>query len=263
MKVFYYSLKGLRDQNEDAHKIVINGKGKNSNQAKINFFGIYDGHGGKEVSRFLENNMSNYFMSKKVKYPLSKSYINKVYDHLQNTLKNNHRFSSYSGSTSLVAINFKSNGNMYLNVINTGDSRAVVCQDTMAIPLTLDHKPNFPDERKRIEQMGGKIVRDGLDYRVKDLAVSRAFGDVEATPYVTHRSDLFKYKIDKKDKFIIMACDGLWDVMDNQEAVNFVLDNSYEDLEKFKNDKEIAKKLAEYAIKKGSTDNVSVIVLFF
>lgn len=264
MKVYFYSLKGLREQNEDAHKIVINGKGKNTDKAKVNFFAVYDGHGGKEVSKYLEQKMSDYFMSKDVKYPLHKSFVNRVYDHLQTGLINKHRFSSYSGSTSLVVIHFKHKGNVYLNVINTGDSRAVLCRDCMAIPLTLDHKPNYPSERKRIERLGGSIVKDGIDYRVKDLSVSRAFGDVEATPFVTHRSDLFRYRLDKTDRFMIMGCDGLWDVISNQDAVNFVLNTAYNStLDRFQPDEKIAQRLAEYAVQRGSTDNVSVIVLFF
>lgn len=264
MEVYFYSLKGFREQNEDAHKIVINGKGKQTDKAKVNFFAVYDGHGGKEVSKFLEQNMYKYFMTKEVAYPLTKSYVNQVYDHLQSVLKNRYRFASYSGSTSLVVVHFKRKGNVYLNLINTGDCRAVLCRGNMAISLTLDHKPNFPEERKRIENLGGKIVKDGLDYRIKDLSVSRAFGDTEAAPFVTHRSDLFRYRLDKNDKFLIMACDGLWDVVTNQEAVNFVLNLAYDsNLTTLKKDQKVAQRLAEYAVKKGSTDNVSVIVIVF
>lgn len=262
MEVFYYSLKGLRDQNEDAHKIYINGNGKYKNNAKVNFFAIYDGHGGKRVSKYLEENMYKFFKNKQLEYPLKKSHVNKIYDTLQKDLSN-YRYSSYSGSTSLVVINFKKNSSRYLNILNTGDCRAVISKNSMAIPLTLDHKPNYPLEKKRIEQMGGKIVKDGLDYRIVNLSVSRAFGDLDATPYVTHRPDLFKYKLDSSDDFLIMGCDGLWDVLSNQDAVNFVLRNCVDPTGKSKYNSKIAKQLAEHAIKKGSYDNVSVIVIFF
>lgn len=264
MEVYFYSLKGLREQNEDSHKIITNGKSKDSSKAKVNFFAIYDGHGGKEVSKFLEQNMYKYFLMKEVKYPLTKAYVNKVYDHLQSVLKNKYRFSSYSGSTSLAVINYKKNGNTYINLINTGDCRAVICRDGLAIALTLDHKPNFPKERMRIEKLGGNIVKDGLDYRIKDLSVSRAFGDTDATPFVTHRGDLFSYRLYSNDKFLIMACDGLWDVLSNQEAVNFVIDFIFnKNLKTINKSKKVAKALAEYALRKGSTDNISVIIIIF
>src|SRR5436305_1930508 len=77
-------------------------------------------------------------------------------------------------------------GKYYINVINTGDSRCIICRDNLGIPLSKDHKPNWPEERYRIQQLGGKIYYDGDDYRIKDLSVSRAFGDIDAEPYVTY-----------------------------------------------------------------------------
>lgn len=263
MKVFFHSLKGYRDQNEDAHSIVPNGKKKDKTKSCVNFFGIYDGHGGKSVSEYLSKSLPNKFLDKKVKYPLNKSTVNRICDEIQEELKKT-RCAYYSGSTCLALVHFKKYSNVYLNIINVGDSRAVVCENSKAIPLTVDHKPGFPMEKKRIYELGGKIVKDGKDFRVKDLSVSRAFGDLDAQPFVSHRGELFKYKLNKKTKFIIMACDGLWDVMSNQEAVNFVLEHAYDEkFEKITCEKNISKLLANYGLERGSTDNISVIIIFF
>ena len=94
----------------------------------------------------------------------------------------------------------------------------------MSLPLSKDHKPHLFEEKTRIENLGGEIYHDGYDWRVGDLSVSRAFGDMDAAPYVTHKPQIFKYNLKKTDKFLICACDGLWDVIDDQEAVNLVLD---------------------------------------
>ena len=163
---------------------------------------------------------------------------------------------------------FKLKNETFLQVLNTGDSRCVLCRDNFAFVLTKDHKPNWPEERVRIEALGGKIYRDyGDDWRIGDLSVSRAFGDINAEPYVTYKPEIFKYKLTKDDKFIIIACDGLWDVLTNQEAVNFVISRAYNVNTGNKNKEitslNISKLLAEYAIKKGSMDNVTVIVVFF
>lgn len=161
---------------------------------------------------------------------------------------------------------FKQQDDTYLNILNTGDCRCIICRDNFALPLTKDHKPHWPEENRRIIKTGGKIVFDGFDFRIKDLSVSRAFGDTDATPFVSHRPDIFRYKIEKSDKFIVLACDGLWDVLSNDEVVNFILITSYDQsLTKriVDNNVNVAKKLAEYALTKGSTDNISVIIAFF
>ena len=267
MEVHHASLKGLREQNEDRHSIIQNLTNKDCTKGKINFYGIYDGHGGKEVSDFLSKNLPHYFLKKNLIYPISKKYIKSIYDHIQNVLRNNHKNIAFrQGSTCLVVIQYEKNNVQWLNVLNTGDSRAVICRNNFAHPLTKDHKPGWPEERHRIEKMGGKIYLDGPDYRIGDLSVSRAFGDIEASPFVIHMPDIFKFKLDKTDdKFIILACDGLWDKVESQDAVNFVLLRCFDHttMKRINKKLNIADELARYALKKHSTDNISIIVVFF
>lgn len=264
MIVHSVSLKGLRDQNEDKHLIILNSDNRDPNLNNVNLFGVFDGHGGKEVSSFIHDNISMFLTDKRIQYPISKKYIYNVFDHIQKELKKKN-YAYHCGTTCCTVVNFKYDNENYLNVINVGDSRCIICRDNFAMPLTKDHKPNWPEERHRIEQLGGLIRWDGYDWRIKDLSVSRALGDLDATPYVTHRPDLYRYKIDKMDKFLVLACDGLWDVMTNSEVVNFILLNCYDRTTKNRINKNlnIAKKVAEYALKKGSTDNITVIVVFF
>lgn len=264
MNVYSASLKGLRPQNEDNHEIIVNMDEKDKNIKNVNFYSVFDGHGGKQVSNYLKENLSKFFVDKRVVYPVSKKYVVNVYDHVQKTLRG-YNFSHYQGSTALAIIHYKHNNEDYLNVINSGDSRCVLCRDNFAMPLTKDHKPNWPEECHRIAALGGKIEFDGFDWRIKDLSVSRAFGDADAAPYVTHRPDLFRYKLDKNDRFLVIACDGAYDVLSNSDIINFVLLNCYDSTlaNRINKNVNIAKKLAEYAIKKGSTDNVSAIIVFF
>jgi protein phosphatase 1L len=265
MNVYFASMKGLRPQNEDYHEVFTNLDNKDGSKKNVNLYAVFDGHGGKKVSEYLKNNLPKYFTDKRVTYPISKKYVVTVYDHIQKSLQSL-PFSQTSGSTALVAIHFKQDGDEYLNVLNSGDSRCVLCRDNFGMPLTKDHKPHWPEEYGRITQLGGKLTFDGFDYRIKDLSVSRAFGDLDATPFVTHRPDLFRYKLDKNDKFMVMACDGLWDVMSDSDVVNFVLSLCYDITTKKRINTQIniAKKLAEFAInKKKSSDNVSILVIFF
>lgn len=259
MKVFQTSLKGIRDQNEDKHLVLTNKEfGIKDN---IILLGVFDGHGGKNVSKYLFENIPNLFLKKGLKYPLNKKYINDTLDTVQNNLKKT-KFGQETGSTCLLSMLHTENKNTIITVINTGDSRCVLCRDNLAIPLSKDHKPMWPEEKVRIEKLGGKITFDG-DYRIKSLSVSRAFGDASSSPFVTHKPDIFKYKIEKNDKFIVLACDGLWDVMDNQAVINFILLNSYNGNNILNPPNTIAKKLGEHAIQIGSTDNITIIILFF
>jgi serine/threonine protein phosphatase PrpC len=173
------------------------------------------------------------------------------------------------GSTALIAQIYNHKGISRVQIINAGDCRAVICNKyNIGIPLSKDHKPMTFEENKRITNMGGQIIRlPNDDPRIMGLSVSRSFGDVDAKPYVSHQPEIFDYILDSSDKFLILGCDGLWDVFDNQSAVEFVLyemNNEYRyniDTNSLKNN--ISKKMATEAIRKGSTDNVSCMILFF
>ena len=264
--MYYHTVQGKRESNEDQHFIFSNLDGKNSDKNNINMIGVFDGHGGKLVSKYLKENLPDYFTKKFKDNLFSKpekfsKYVNKVFDTLQTKLIEDHpKAVNYCGSTACLTIHCinKLEKKGYLWIINIGDSRAVLNnKNGLSIQLSKDHKPNSPDERLRIEKMGGKIAFDGADWRVKDLSLSRAFGDIDCTPYVTHLPQIYKYNLSSKDKFVILACDGLWDVVSNQDAVDFIQDLLNKN---FKGN--FSKMLCEYALAKGSMDNVSIIIYF-
>lgn len=266
MSAHFVSLKGERPSNEDAHNIIHALHNDDKDMARVNYYGVYDGHGGKFVSNFLSENIPQFFISNKVTYPLDINYVNNVYDKIQSILFTKYeKMATDCGSTCLIVCHFKDENNQeFLNVMNTGDSRCVLCRNNLGIPLTRDHKPDWPDEMNRITKLGGQIKKDGATYRINDLSVSRAFGDKESSKFVTHRPDLYKYKLTKKDKFMIIACDGLWDVINPQEATNMVLKNCYDtDMNRINKKVNISRKLAEMAIELESGDNVTCIVVFF
>jgi serine/threonine protein phosphatase PrpC len=266
MKIDFASITGKRKQNEDKHNIIKNIDGANPEYQNINYYGLYDGHGGKFVSNFLSEHLSRHFTDKRISYPLKKSDVNKLFNYTQKYLKEKYeKKATHVGSTCLIVIQYIKNGHEYLNIMNLGDSRCVISRNNIAIPLTKDHKPDKPEELLRITELGGMIVHDGYDWRIGDLSVSRAFGDLSGDPYIGHEPDIFEYTITSKDHFMIIACDGLWDIISNQDAVDFVLKHCY-DIKTMnrKNDKiNIAKKIADFANNNGSTDNISVIVVFF
>lgn len=266
MRVYSYSLQGKRATQEDQHFSFINLNNTNIEYNPINLFGVFDGHGGSRVSKYLKSNLPDFFLIK-LKNNIYKNkkdfinYVNEIYNFLQNNLKMKHpKAAEYCGSTACVAVNCIDEKNKdVLWLINVGDSRAVLCNKSgEAVQLTVDHKPNEPEEKLRIEQLGGKIYYDGSDWRVKTLSLSRSFGDLDCCPYVTHVPSIIKYKINSKDKFLIIACDGLWDALTNQSAIEFIRDLSFKNYTG-----NYAKELANYGLEKGSQDNITVIVYFF
>ena len=110
---------------------------------------------------------------------------------------------------------------------NAGDARCVISQGGTAVDLSEDHKPDLPSERSRVLQ-AGHMVEDG---RVDGIiAISRAIGDWEyksatlepAKMAVSAFPEVRSYEINPQLDFIITACDGIWDCMTSQQAVDFV-----------------------------------------
>jgi serine/threonine protein phosphatase PrpC len=271
MIIHTVSLIGQRQSNEDHHYVFEN-INKEKNLIDINLYSIFDGHGGKGISKYLKDNYWSYFIKDNKNIHLKKKefikYVTDIHNIIQDKLSKEVPSSKISGSTSLTSYFFKYNNKIYYYIINTGDSRAIICnRNNISIPLSKDHKPIMYDEKKRITELGGTIKFDAGDWRIKDLSVSRAFGDFDGQPFIVSIPDIYRYELNTGDKFMVMACDGLWDVLSNQEVVDFIL----EELDKLKKNKStngigknnIARTLAEYAIQKGSYDNITIILIFF
>lgn len=122
------------------------------------------------------------------------------------------------GSTAVVAVVTPEK----IVVSNCGDSRALLCRNGFAVPLSFDHKPDRPDELKRIQGIGGRVIYwDGA--RVLGvLAMSRAIGDDYLKPYVIPEPEVTVTDRTEQDECLILASDGLWDVVDNQTACGVV-----------------------------------------
>eukprot|EP00261_Vitis_vinifera_P040295 XP_019081538.1 PREDICTED: probable protein phosphatase 2C 8 [Vitis vinifera] len=161
-------------------------------------------------------------------------------------------------------------------VANCGDSRAVICRDGVAVPLSNDHKPNRPDELDRVEAAGGRVINwDG--YRVLGvLATSRSIGDQHLKPFVISEPEVTVSERTDADEFLILASDGLWDVISNEVACQVVrrcLDGQAGRIRKIENGRsshaieaksrvaEAATLLVEMAMGRGSRDNISAIVV--
>jgi len=139
----------------------------------------------------------------------------------------------------------------------------------VALPLSQEHNPSNYDERKRIEKAGG-FVRDGRVLGI--LEVSRSIGDGQYKRCgVINVPDVKRYQFRNDDRFILMACDGLWKVFTPEEAIDFILqiiqdsslvppDDSVKSVEAFRFET-ACNKLASEAVRRGSSDNVTVLIV--
>ena len=132
------------------------------------------------------------------------------------------------GCTATVALVDFKNGKVYC--ANAGDSRAVLARDGKAAALSVDHKPTQVLERRRVIAAGGKIIGKGENARIEgDLNLSRSLGDLRykqnkkiapELQIISARPDIRTRQLCKNDKFIVIACDGIWEKLSSQECVN-------------------------------------------
>lgn len=248
--VSYWSDPGRRNYQEDTHKEY---KGRGSKDSSL--YGVFDGHGGYRAAQFCKEYLLKYAVE-------DDEFIRNPSAALRRSFyKADAEFSAIAkvrflsdGTTSLVACIH----NRRLYVANAGDCRAVlVSSDWKCTAMSVDHKPNREDEERRIKKLGGRVVHVGR-WRVQGvLAVSRAIGDVSLQPFVTCEPEIqVKDLQDSEDRYLILASDGIWDVMTNNEAGDVV-----KQAIKSKPYIDVAKELCAQAIALGSTDNVTASII--
>ena len=239
-----YSRQGRREYMED--KIVI----KKTNQHI--YAAVYDGHGGKECANYLTKMLYKNILFYKKKNTNMFRILNNAFN---KTDKDFLKLDKKSGSTAnTIFIDYKTN---LFFIANTGDSRSFLCtKDNYIYPLSIDHKPSNIKEKTRILKLPNSFI---LNDRINGkLAMSRSFGDKNLKKWIISKPDIF-YSYFRNIKFILLATDGLFDVMSNYEISVFIL----RQLRYKVNKNKIVKNLVNYAINvKNSHDNVSIIILF-
>jgi protein phosphatase 1L len=244
----FSSLRGKRASMEDFHDTQIS---KVDSQV-IGLFGVFDGHGGSRAAEYVKKHLFDNLLKHPKFIDDTKLAIAEAYKQTdQDYLKTEISQSRDAGSTASTAVLV---GDRLL-VANVGDSRAVICRGGKAVALSTDHKPNRTDERQRIENAGGVVMWAGT-WRVGGvLAVSRAFGDRLLKQYVVADPEIQEDTIKEGVDFLVLASDGLWDVVSNQDAVSMVA--TIPDAE------EAATKLTGEAFRRGSADNITCVIVRF
>jgi len=237
---------GFTKVNQDSFLVLQN----QYNLKDFNIFSVLDGHGvnGHLVSRFVTKYFTSFFKNNKkmnsnknedeVFYRLKKNdsdILKRAFRHAERDIeKNSDIDANFSGTTCVMVLQV---GEKIL-CANVGDSRAImVKENNVIIPLSIDQKPDDPEERKRIEENGGEISQYEEDgeksgpFRVwkkgevyPGIAMSRSIGDFIATTLgVVPVPKFIEEKIDKDTKFIVLASDGVWEFLSNEKVAEIVL----------------------------------------
>eukprot|EP00002_Diphylleia_rotans_P040021 TRINITY_DN93_c0_g1_i5.p1 TRINITY_DN93_c0_g1~~TRINITY_DN93_c0_g1_i5.p1 ORF type:complete len:262 (-),score=57.82 TRINITY_DN93_c0_g1_i5:406-1191(-) len=233
---------------EDAH-VFLDGFDQKPDEL---FAAIYDGHGGRAAVDHVADHLHKLFqgiLRESGENPNMPEVWKRTFLRVDEQLKENGIL--YAGTTAIVTYVRRVGNKRFLYAANVGDARTVLSRAGRAHRLTYDHKGSDPDEVQRIVDTGGFVTANRVN---GILAVTRALGDhvmkdsVVADPYT------YEVLLQGRDDVLIMACDGLWDVMGDQEAVDFIRGEQ--------NAERAARMLLDHAFKSGSTDNISVMVIY-
>ncbi|KAF8031952.1 hypothetical protein BT93_D0997 [Corymbia citriodora subsp. variegata] len=218
---------------------------------ELGLYAIFDGHSGRKVARYLQHHLFDNILSEPDFWTSPKRTIKRAYKKMDNEILEG-IVSSRGGSTAVTAILINREK---LIVANVGDSRAIMCENGKAKQITVDHEPQ--KERELVESRGGFVSqRPGNVPRVDgQLAMTRAFGDEKVKDHITSEPDIFIMNINRGTEFILLASDGLWKVMSNQEAADCIMeiDDAWE----------ASKALIKEALYRKSADDISCIVVKF
>ncbi|KAJ1403841.1 hypothetical protein SESBI_26965 [Sesbania bispinosa] len=222
------------------------------------FYGVFDGHGGVDAASFTRKNILK-FIIEDSHFPSGiKKAVKSAFIKVDHALRDASALDSSSGTTALVALVLGRD----MLIANAGDSRAVLGKRGRAIELSKDHKPNCTSERLRIEKLGG-VIYDG--YLNGQLSVARALGDWHikgskgSKSPLSSEPELEEIVLTEEDEFLIMGCDGLWDVMSSQCAVTMVR----RELMQHNDPTKCAKVLVTEALQRNTCDNLTVVVVCF
>lgn len=222
------------------------------------FYGVFDGHGGTDAVCFVRKNLLK-FIIEDGHFPNSmEKAIRSAFVKADHAIADSHSLDRNSGTTALTALIF----GRTLLVANAGDCRAVLGKRGRAVELSKDHKPSCKSEKLRIENLGG-IVFDG--YLNGQLSVARAIGDWHvkgskgSISPLTPEPEFQEVRLTEEDEFLIIGCDGLWDVMTSQCAVSMVR----KELMAHNDPERCSRELVQEALRRDTCDNLTAVVVCF
>lgn len=219
---------------------------------ELGLFAIYDGHLSHDIPDYLKSHLFENIINEPDFWTETEKAVRRAYHITDKTILDKAVDLGRGGSTAVTAILIDCKR---LVVANVGDSRAVISKNGVAKQLSIDHEPS--KERSKIEDRGGFVSNFPGDVPRVDgqLAVARAFGDKSLKKHLSSEPDVSVEDITEDTDYLILASDGIWKVLSNQEAVDSIKNT--------KCPQTAAKQLTEAALTRKSTDDISCVVVKF
>jgi serine/threonine protein phosphatase PrpC len=245
----------IKEQMEDFCKVHTDFLGDKN----ILLLTLFDGHTGSIVAK---SSIDLYPEILKEEFKKIGDDKTKMTEAFQNSIKIlDEKFTEYNeeGSTAVIVYLCIEESKKVLYSVNVGDSRAVVVRNSSAERLSYDHKCSDLNEKTRVKKEGGIIINGRL---AGSLAITRSLGDYSlknnvckliSEPYIK------RYEITEDDLWIVVASDGIWDVINEEKLVEFFADQKDENPNG--STQKITENLVNYAIEEGSRDNISSIIV--
>ncbi|XP_058450162.1 probable protein phosphatase 2C T23F11.1 [Malaya genurostris] len=220
-KVGSSCMQGWRIHMEDSHTHILS----LPDDPGTAFFAVYDGHGGANIAQYAGKHLHKFVTRRPeygddVKHALQRGFLD-----VDEAMLNDESLKEQMAGSTAVAVVVK---NDRLYCANAGDSRAIACVGGKLDVLSFDHKPNNPSELERIKRAGGYVEYNRVNGY---LALSRALGDfslkrsndkLPEEQVVTAFPDVEERQINEDWDFLVIACDGIWDVLPSQSVLEFV-----------------------------------------
>lgn len=260
-------MQGWRAEMEDAHTAV----GDIPGRPGYSFFAVFDGHGGKVTSKHAGANILEKVLSQpefrrhKTPEDIGRALTNAFLE-IDIEIKRLPQMTSgedHSGSTAIACVITPT----HIIMANSGDSRSVLLRGSQIVePMSYDHKPDNEGERRRITSAGGSVMNGRVN---GDLAVARALGDFQYKTrgdlradeqMVSPRPDVKIVEREETDVLLLLACDGIWDVMSNEAAALYLLELARS------GERSIGlmcEEIIDECLAKGSRDNMTALVVGF
>lgn len=266
---------GRREDMEDGFVFVDNFEGKRGSA----FLAIYDGHGGRACVDYVTERLHERVLSQ-IRKACEKTPSDLIdmrmclHTAFKETDRAMHQEGIHtSGCTACVCILRDEGPSRALYTAHVGDARAVLCRTGSAVRLThpSDHKATDPEEMRRVVDAGGSIWNERVNGM---LAITRAFGDHQlkapmlSDNVVSNEPAMSRIVLEDQDLFLIVACDGLWDVLDDQSSCNVVLEGIHqlsvlcgnEPWQRRSYGEILSRMLVEEALARGTSDNITCMV---